>query len=411
MLRLKLGDAGFFRAMKHYLEVNRGQNVVTADLVKAIEQATGISVDQFFDEWIYGAGAPRFQVRYTYDESARQVRLSVEQAQKVEGRVGLFHVPVEVEITTASGKKSVPIEISKAGENFMFPVDGPPRMLLFDKGDTILKSVEFNKLAGDWIYQLKYAQTVLDRADAAKALSDFRDHEEVIAALGQAALSDPFWGIRVEVVRALGRIGGPAAQKEILAALANDKPWVRQVVVEQLGNFRGDPTIAAKLETIFREDKTYRVRNAALSSLAQQNGANAFELLRAAAATESPDDRMRIAALRGLGALGDDRASPILLEWSVTGKPFAVRSAAISSLGRLDKKNKAVTERLIAYLAEPYRGVRFATLRALGERGDPTAIAPLEALVKSGDLTPRMTEFVKALVERLKRAAADGKER
>jgi aminopeptidase N len=36
MLREQLGDDAFFRAIKHYLDANRLQNVVTADLVKAI---------------------------------------------------------------------------------------------------------------------------------------------------------------------------------------------------------------------------------------------------------------------------------------------------------------------------------------------------------------------------------------
>src|ERR1700688_4403143 len=39
MLRKQLGDDAFFRALKHYLEANRLQNVVTADLVKAIEES------------------------------------------------------------------------------------------------------------------------------------------------------------------------------------------------------------------------------------------------------------------------------------------------------------------------------------------------------------------------------------
>src|SRR5437879_10419567 len=116
-----------------------------------------------------------------------------------------------------------------------------------------------------------------------------------------------------------------------------------------------DPSVATRLETIFREDKAYRVRNAGLASLAQQKPANAVELLRAAVGIDSPDDRLRIAALRALGTLGDDRGVPVLVEWSATGKPFPVRLAAITSLGQLDRKNKSITERLLAYMAEPYR--------------------------------------------------------
>ena len=47
-------------------------------------------------------------------------------------------------------------------------------MVLFDKGDKILKSVEFRKSAAEWIYQLQHAQDVPDRADAAQALGDVK---------------------------------------------------------------------------------------------------------------------------------------------------------------------------------------------------------------------------------------------
>ncbi len=411
MLREQLGDAAFYRAMKHYLETYRGQNVVSADLAKAIEEATATNMDRFFDQWIYGAGAPRFEVRSSYDDATRQVKLEVKQTQRVEGHVGLFHVPVEVEITTAAGRKSFPIVVSQASETFVFRVDGPPLLVLFDKGNKILKSVDFPKLPNEWIYQLRNAQAVPDRLDAAKALAEVRNNDEVAAALSEAALRDAFWGVRAEALRALGRIGGPPAQGHILAALANEKPWVRQVAVEMMGRFKDDPAVVGRLETIFREDKTYRVRGAALESLAQQKAANAFAVLQAAVAIDSPDDRLRAAGLRSLGTLGDDRAVPLLLEWSATGKPVAVRVAAIASLGRVDKKNKAITTQLVSYLPEPYRGIRFAAIGALRERGDPDAIAAVEALLKSGELSEPLQRFVRGVLEGLKRAAASSAEK
>src|ERR1700686_1499891 len=44
MLRHQLGEEAFDRALKHYLEVNHGKNVVTADFVKAVEGATNFEV-------------------------------------------------------------------------------------------------------------------------------------------------------------------------------------------------------------------------------------------------------------------------------------------------------------------------------------------------------------------------------
>ena len=103
MLREQLGDDAFFHALQHYLEANRLQNVVTADLIKAIEDSSHSSVERFFDQWIYGAGAPQFAVSTTYDSAARQLRMQVKQTQEVRDHVGLFDVPVDVEIATASG--------------------------------------------------------------------------------------------------------------------------------------------------------------------------------------------------------------------------------------------------------------------------------------------------------------------
>jgi aminopeptidase N len=406
MLRHQLGDAQFFGAMKHYLEAHRGQNVVTADLAKAIEESTGTNVDRFFDQWIYGAGAPRFQVAANYDESSKQLRLDVKQTQKVEGRVGIFQVPMEVEVTTASGKKTFPIVASKAEEHLSFTLDGAPLMVLFDKGGWVLKSLEFQKQPKDWIYQLQHADAVPDRADAVRALGLIKNDEAVIAALGEAATHDAYWAVRSEALRALGRIGGPAVQKPILAALAEPRPWVRQVAVEQMGGFRDNPAIAPQIEQIFRTDKAFRVRATALTAIAQQRPANALELLHEGVNTDSPDDRLRSAALRAMATLGDDKAVPLLLEWSAPGKPFSVRAAAIVSLGRLDKKNKEITSRLIAYLQEPYFSMRFSTIAALGERGDANAIAPLEQLLKNGDLALGNEDFIRGTIARIKTASA-----
>jgi aminopeptidase N len=409
MLREQLGDDAFFGALKHYLEVNRLQNVVTADLVKAIEESTGTNVDQFFDQWIYGAGAPRFLVLSSYDVTMKKVSLDVRQTQKVEGHVGVFRVPIEVAITTSSGDKLFPIEVSKVDETFSFPVDGPPLMVLFDKGDKILKSVDFQKTPDEWMRQLKTATDVPDRADAAVALGNLRDNDAAAGALGEAARNDGFWGVREEALRALGRIDSPAARKQILAALSNDQPWVREVAVEQMGRFNDEDTIK-RLEKIYRDDKAYSVRGAALQSLAADKAPGAAELFQKAVAAPSPDDVLRRASLRAMGTLGDNSLAPTLLEWSAPGKPSAMRSIAIGALGRVDLKNHDITARLISYLNEPSFDIRYASIFALGRRGDPAAIEPLEALLKSGQLSISVPHSLEGLIELLKTRNAPKKD-
>ena len=406
MLREKMGDDAFFRALKHYLEANRLQNVVTADLVKDIEESSGTNVDRFFDQWIYGAGAPRFTVRYTYDDSGKKVTLNVKQTQKVEGNVGLFRVPVDVSIATSGGEKVFPIEVSKADESFTFPADGAPQIVLFDKGDKILKAVDFQKTPDEWIRQLRTALTVPDRADAAVALGNYHDNDAALNALGEAALHDKFWGIREEALRSLGRINSPAARKQLLADLTNEQPWVRVVAVEQLGKDRGDEDVIKRLQNIYKDDKAYTVRAATLQSLALDKAPNLEATLEKTLTISSPDDVLRSAALRAMGSLGEDSAVPTLLDWSSPGKSAQLRGVAIGALGRVDLKNHDITARLISYLNESSFDIRYASIFALGRRGDPTAIEPLDALLKTGQLSIGVPHAVENLIEELKTKSA-----
>src|SRR5262249_21801992 len=169
----------------------RGQNVVTADFVKAMEESTHVNSDPFFNEWIYGAGAPKFDLSYSYEDTKHQVLLKVKQTQKLEGRVGIFQVPVDVEITTTSGTKLYPIHVSKASESFTLPSDTEPLMVLFDRGGHILKSANFHKDKKEWLYQLTHATEFSDRADAAVALGKIKNDDQAVTALGTAIREGP----------------------------------------------------------------------------------------------------------------------------------------------------------------------------------------------------------------------------
>ena len=404
MLRHQIGDEAFWRSLKHYLEVNRGKNVVTSDLVKAIEETTHVSVDRFFQQWIYGAGAPKFDLAYAYDNTKHQIALTVKQTQKVEGHVGIFHVPVDVEITTASGPKLYPVLVTKEAETFSFPSDAAPVMVLFDKGGHVLKTTAFHKEKKEWLYQLKNTGEFADRADAVIALGKIKNDEEVVAALASALNSDKAWGIRAISADALGRIGGAAALKHLIAALnTNELPAVRYHIVAAIGDFKEDPSVPAKLEAIARDDHSYRARASALQALGHIKSANALGVLTAAVEAESPDNFLRNAALRSLGFLADKKAVPMLREWSVPGKPMDSRGAAIASLGRLDKDNKELTQQIASYLKEPHFSARWAAIGALGNRGDATAIPALEALLKSDDLSIEMVPEIKEQIEKLEK--------
>jgi aminopeptidase N len=361
-------------------------------------------VQQFFDEWIYGAGAPKFEVGYKYEEDKHQIALTVKQTQKVEGRVGIFHVPVNVEITTSSRTKLHKIAVSKDAETFLLPTDSTPLMVLFDKGGQILKSVEFHKEKKEWLYQLKNASELADRAEAVQALAKLKNDDEVVAALGSALNTDKAWGLRDIAADALGRIGNAAAGKQLLDALeSNEQPYVRKNIAAALGNIKDEPKIAEKVSAVARDDASYRARANALQSLGKLKAPNALAVLTAAVNADSPDDFLRNAALRSLGYLGDDKGVPLLREWAAPGKAIETRQAAIASLGRLEKGSKEITAQIASYLTESHYTIRYAAIYALGSRGDASAIPALQALLKSDDLSIEMAPTVKQQIARLQK--------
>ena len=134
---------------------------------------------------------------------------------------------------------------------------------------------------------------------------------------------DRFWGVRVQALDALGKIGGAQAEKGVVPELQDPQPWVREVAVEQFGKFPTNPPSARKLTEIAAHDGAYRVRAAALLGLGQRKPAGAMNTLEAASKTDSPDDVIRRAALRAMGALGDDQAVPRLLDWTGAGQAGA----------------------------------------------------------------------------------------
>jgi hypothetical protein len=100
--------------------------------------------------------------------------------------------------------------------------------------------------------------------------------------------------------------------------------------------------------------------------------------------------------------LADNAAVPSLLEWSSPGKPSVLRGIAIGALGRVDLKNHDITTRLVSYLNESSFDIRYASIFALGRRGDPAAIEPLKAFLKTGQLSLSIPHAVEGLIEQLK---------
>jgi aminopeptidase N len=172
MLRETVGDELFWKALHRYLEENKYKAVGTSDLQRVFEETTGQKLDWFFDQWVYKAGYPELRVRSFYNQPTQTLTLEVTQTQSATAMTPLvFRLPVEIEIATAGGEHTEPIEITRRTQRFTFKLDGKPLMIRFDKGARILKKVDFPQPASMLKYQLTHSSDVIGRMEAAEALA------------------------------------------------------------------------------------------------------------------------------------------------------------------------------------------------------------------------------------------------
>src|SRR5262245_46083798 len=390
MLRLELGDDAFFRTLAHYLNKHEFGNVETNDFKVAIEEATGQNLHWFFDQWLYGAGHPELEVGYEWRREQNLLKLSVKQVQKLEHKTRAFRFPVEIEIVTVEPGEVIETEqratyrvvVEKAEQDFYFPSESKPRMVLFDKGHRIFKAMRFEKSAQELIFQLGRADEAMDRARAARELGVFKG-EEAVGALRETLLGDDFYGVRMAAAVSLGEIGGDVARGAVIEAYRLSKDSrVRRACVWALGNFKDDEAIQVLGEALGK-DESYYVAVAAARALANIGGDKPFDILRASISRASWQEVIAAAIYNGLAQAKEKRAVELAIDHSKYGERAPIRVAAIACLGALgkelnkEKKDDHVVDHLIGLLKDKAVRARLGAVRALGKVGNKRALPPL----------------------------------
>jgi aminopeptidase N len=236
MLRETVGDEMFWKALNKYLNENQNKLVETSDLERAFEETTGQHLDWFFDQWVYKAGYPELRVRSLYEPRTRALTLDVTQTQTPDATTpAIFRLPVEIELATAQGKRTERIEITARHQSFTFKLDSKPLLIRFDKGERILKKLDFPQPTARLAYQLAHSSDAIGRIEAAEALLGKAEAAKlapnVIAALQHSAMSDSFDGVRAASASVLMRVKNLAnrnlATDESL--LFTPSAWLRKV--------------------------------------------------------------------------------------------------------------------------------------------------------------------------------------
>ncbi len=365
MLRYELGDELFWKAINHYARKYAYQNVETNDFQVAVEEATGYEVHQFFDQWVYGAGYPEFQVSIGWDEKNQSLHINVRQMQVLRDSTDrVFVTPVDIQVWTQGNARTERMMISNREEDFTLHADAKPELVIFDAGHRLLAKTHYEKETSEWMYQLEHAAPI-DRVIAAKELKSKANDMKVVSVLGSALLGDTFWPVRVEAARSLGSSDSSSAAALLLRGYGDGRPRVREVAVAGLEKFRTEE-VRSLLKKAFREDPSYAVAAAALKALASNDSAEGRAYCKEGLRRSSHRDVIRITALKALAEKADSVALEIVKEHTRYGIYRDTRAESVRILARVWNHFEDVADYLVTLLNDPSFHVRRVVIESLG---------------------------------------------
>jgi aminopeptidase N len=392
MVRYVLGDRDFWRAIRHYVRKHRGGSVETADLVVAIEEATGRNLRRFFDQWVFRAGHPEYRIAYWWQARGRRAHVVVRQTQKTGDDVALFAMPLEVEFAwggRAADRRRVRETVDEKAHHFTYRLPREPEQVRVDPDHWLLGRFDVTLPPACWRAQLAGDPHPVGRIAAAQALGRAAS-TEATAPLIAALRRERHWVVRGEIAAALGQTRSPSALAALLRAVRADDPRVRRTAVRALGEFRS-AALLPLFTRLAREDASFFVAAEALRSLGRTRDASAGPVLALALRErDSWNDAVRVGAVEGLGELGAPGVLPELRARTRYGFPHPSRMAAIRTLGRIGRGDAATLRILLALTADPYLRVRIAAIVALGQLGDDRALPRLGRLVEALDVEGRI---------------------
>ncbi len=153
MLRKKLGDAVFFQGLKDYLSdpaLAYGY-AKTGDLIRNMENASGEDLNEFFQDWIYGQGHPRYTIRWNQVDGPANLNIKISQTQS-HPSVSFFEVPVPLRLIGTQGETLDIVLDNTTNDQTFYPAVGftvqsvqfdPEKDIISRSNNVILSTEDF----------------------------------------------------------------------------------------------------------------------------------------------------------------------------------------------------------------------------------------------------------------------------
>ncbi|QEC75741.1 M1 family metallopeptidase [Mucilaginibacter ginsenosidivorax] len=275
MLRHYLGNEAFYKGLNIYLTTNAFKNAEAQQLRLAMEEASGLDLNWFFNQWYYGAGHPELNISYSWDESSKKQTIYLQQTQS--GQV--FTLPFAVDIYVAGKKERHPVWMRSKADTLTFTLPSKPDLVNVDGDKLLLAKKTDHKTLEEYAFQYAQAPLYLDRYEAIEAATSSQK-----TLLGQkillGALKDKYFGLRLKALRALNMdndtIRTAAYPSIVDIAQKDDNPLAQAQAIVLLGKYKKTTDLELLKQAL--KSQSYAVQGAALWAINQINPTEALAL-------------------------------------------------------------------------------------------------------------------------------------
>jgi aminopeptidase N len=401
MLRSQLGEDLYRRCIKTYLDRHAYGSVVTDDLRAVVEELSGRSFDQFFDQWLYRGYHPELDVTYAWDEKTKLAKLSIHQAQKISQDVALFNFPLTIRFKGKFGSTDRSVQVKEKEEDFYFPLESAPQLVRLDPDYTLLAKITFKPSSEMLRAQIADPEDMIGRMLAINQLGEKKDKDSV-AQLKKTLNSDAFYGVRIEASRALRLIHSDEALEALLASTKQEDARVRRAVVAELSNFYRDTAYAAAAQTV-KTEKNPDIISAAIGGMAGYSQPEVRETILKFLNSDSFRNELADAAVTAIRSQDDPAYLTPLLETLskretvFTSRGFASGLGTLAYIARNEQKKDSAREFLVGKVTDKRQRIQLAAIAALGTLGDPQALAVVEKFTLAAKETPERAAAERAV--------------
>lgn len=141
MLRGVLGDSLFFEALQSYaFNDSLAYNAVTTEAFKLVcEDISGLELDSFFEQWIFGEYYPKYSLAWNVNDE-NQLTINISQIQNWQ----FFEMPIEIDVFTDLDTFRLKVDNYGFSQDYLInSINGVVQRVELDPENWILKEVQY----------------------------------------------------------------------------------------------------------------------------------------------------------------------------------------------------------------------------------------------------------------------------